>query len=500
MELNTLSVQNHDFSANTKVFIIDFDNVNSSRDLVHALTKISMLKYMSMRREAFLDKKEVSKEEFESIILFLSSYAKAKHMNSRLQNLFTIVDERNSESEFTGILQFRERLSEFVEYETELIDFDPYHEYFSVSKEELKNMAVDWVRHMLMISSSRGIMQTGLTIPSKSVACIRLDDLYAITSDYCVESEEFEDFIQPLERATTQLFGRMARADKKGNKIIRENASTYVEGDISTREKVESNKVLILFKATESKSGDRIDFFKCITLLEKIPSIKVCDEIFYCSFKIHRGNSKSLLENDPSYNLEINQEYVSRIVKTGKRDLVFEICSHLGIIDTSKMKPPSETEILGIRGETDQTKKSSEDHEKYLESLYDTHIFTEVVETVEKIMSYGFPKEYISVNWANTRSVISGLSNESLFIELDKISKDAKESEMGFFKFFEEIYYPKKVKISKSKSKINLRINLAVSRSIAVPHLKKINDTFGEKTMNAKFTEIVKKRLKKDFP
>ena len=197
---------------------------------------------------------------------------------------------------------------------------------------------------------------------------------------------------------------------------------------------------------------------------------------------------------------EINQEYVSRIVKTGKRDLVFEICSHLGIIDTSKMKPPSETEILGIRGETDQTKKSSEDHEKYLESLYDTHIFTEVVETVEKIMSYGFPKEYISVNWANTRSVISGLSNESLFIELDKISKDAKESEMGFFKFFVVFYYPKKVKISKSKSKINLRINLAVSRSIAVPHLKKINDTFGEKTMDAKFTEIVKKRLKKDFP
>lgn len=96
MELNTLSVRNHDFSANTKVFIIDFDNVNSSRDLVHALTKISMLKYMSMRREAFLDKKEVSKEEFESIILFLSSYAKAKDMNSRLQNLFTIVDERNS--------------------------------------------------------------------------------------------------------------------------------------------------------------------------------------------------------------------------------------------------------------------------------------------------------------------------------------------------------------------------------------------------------------------
>ena len=50
-------------------------------------------------------------------------------------------------------------------------------------------------------------MQTGLTIPSKSVACIRLDDLYAITSYYCVTWEEFENFLQPLERMTTQLFG-----------------------------------------------------------------------------------------------------------------------------------------------------------------------------------------------------------------------------------------------------------------------------------------------------
>ena len=173
MELNTLTLENHDFSANTKVFIVDFDNVGSSRDLVHALAKISMLKYMNMKEKAFLAKKEVSKENFESIILFLSSYAKARDMNSKLQDLFTIVDERNSESEYKGVLQFKERLKEFVEYTTELTDFGPYHEYFSVDKEKLKGMDVDWVRHMLMISSSRGIMQTGLTIPSKSVAYIR---------------------------------------------------------------------------------------------------------------------------------------------------------------------------------------------------------------------------------------------------------------------------------------------------------------------------------------
>ena len=34
MELHTLDLEHHDFSALTKVFIIDFDNVNSSRDFI----------------------------------------------------------------------------------------------------------------------------------------------------------------------------------------------------------------------------------------------------------------------------------------------------------------------------------------------------------------------------------------------------------------------------------------------------------------------------------
>jgi len=53
-----------------------------------------------LKEKVFLAKKEVSKEDFESIILFLSSYAKARDMNSKLQDLFTIVDERNRESEY----------------------------------------------------------------------------------------------------------------------------------------------------------------------------------------------------------------------------------------------------------------------------------------------------------------------------------------------------------------------------------------------------------------
>lgn len=70
MELHTLHLENHDFSALTKVFIVDFDNVNSSKDVVHALTKINMMKYVNMKQK--LD--NVSKDDFESMIMFLSSY------------------------------------------------------------------------------------------------------------------------------------------------------------------------------------------------------------------------------------------------------------------------------------------------------------------------------------------------------------------------------------------------------------------------------------------
>ena len=62
-------------------------------------------------------------------------------------------------------------------------------------------------------AKSRWFLNGGLTISSKSVACIRLDDLYAVTSDYSLITEDFENFLQPLERMTTQLFSRMARTD-----------------------------------------------------------------------------------------------------------------------------------------------------------------------------------------------------------------------------------------------------------------------------------------------
>ena len=73
MELNTLHFENHDFLANTKIFIVDFDNVNSSKDLVHTLAKVNMMKYVKLREEVFLEKNQIEKDDFESMIMFLSS-------------------------------------------------------------------------------------------------------------------------------------------------------------------------------------------------------------------------------------------------------------------------------------------------------------------------------------------------------------------------------------------------------------------------------------------
>lgn len=80
----TLHLENHEFLAGTKVFIVDFDNINSSKDLVHALAKVNMMKYAKLREEAFLEKKQIEKDNFESMIMFLSTYSKAKDMNARL--------------------------------------------------------------------------------------------------------------------------------------------------------------------------------------------------------------------------------------------------------------------------------------------------------------------------------------------------------------------------------------------------------------------------------
>ena len=65
-------------------------------------------------------------------------------MNARLNSLFTVVDEKNSEMDYTGVLQYKERLSEFVDHTTELADVEPYYKYFSTDKGKLKSVDVDW--------------------------------------------------------------------------------------------------------------------------------------------------------------------------------------------------------------------------------------------------------------------------------------------------------------------------------------------------------------------
>ena len=48
------------------------------------------------------------------------------------------------------------------------------------------------------------------------------------------------------------------------------------------------------------------------------------------------------------------------------------------------------------------------------------------------------PREYISINWVNNRLVISGLSIERLFNELDKIPEKVSLSKMEFFAFIKK--------------------------------------------------------------
>ena len=55
MVLNLLNLKNQDFEADTKVFVIEFDNISSPKDLVHYLIKINM------RKLAYFNEQNLSK-------------------------------------------------------------------------------------------------------------------------------------------------------------------------------------------------------------------------------------------------------------------------------------------------------------------------------------------------------------------------------------------------------------------------------------------------------
>jgi hypothetical protein len=427
-EFNEIILENHDFEANTKVIVVDFDNIDSSRDLIRCLIKINLIKLVSKMKED----STMSKDQFESMVIFLSSYKKAKDFNEQLSSLFTIVDERNSEESYTGPLQFEERLKDFLNHKTELVDFGPFYELFGVEKKDLESIDVTWVRHMLMLSSSRGIMQTGLSIPAKNLACWRVDDLSVVTSDYNPRTNKVESFLTALKRVMIQLFGRMAKANKEGNEIISKNAKNYVEGQVETREKVTANRVLLLFRATQSKHGERIDFFQCIELIESIPSIKVDKEILYCSFK--PSKQKTPLEIDPSYNLQQNEKYTERLKTIGKREIIYEICRHLEIINEKELISPSQ-KILKSLTTFSTTDEDSEERkiEKYSNIIYDKEIKGEIEELIEKITSNNIPRKSVTVNWANTRAVINiGSDVDKSIMAIKRIAENIKVDDIGF--------------------------------------------------------------------
>ena len=79
-----------------------------------------------------------------------------------------------------------------------------------------------------------------------------------------------------------------------------------------------------------------------------------------------------------SYFLEINQEYVKRISRIGKRDLIYEICAHLDIIDRSKVQPPSQVEVVSklpfIQQPSEKPKTENRCSDEYLELIYEKEV------------------------------------------------------------------------------------------------------------------------------
>lgn len=95
-----------------------------------------MMKVVNLNERAFSKTESIEKTDFEPVVMFLSGYNKSKEVNSRRQSLFTIINETNPEEYYKGVLQYYEQLNGFVEYETEITNFDLYYKYFSIKKHE----------------------------------------------------------------------------------------------------------------------------------------------------------------------------------------------------------------------------------------------------------------------------------------------------------------------------------------------------------------------------
>jgi hypothetical protein len=169
-------------------------------------------------------------------------------------------------------------------------------------------------------------MKIELMLSAKNLAFWRLDDLSIIDTNYNLLTDSSEPCILALKCIIKQLFGRMVKPNKSACKIMAKNSETYTRGNLKTRQRYNTTRALLLFRATKSIiGGERLDFLTCLNVLESIPSVELTKEIIYYYYK----PSKTLLERDLSYKDPSNKEYVKRIRPIGQADLVWKIYSHL---------------------------------------------------------------------------------------------------------------------------------------------------------------------------
>jgi len=249
------------------------------------------------------------------------------------------------------------------------------------------------VEDLITLTSSRGVARTGVSLKEKNVALYRFDDLKPVSVRFnpFSSNSRVEPWRKRFDSDFQQLAGRIGCLGESPPDIITTRCAILARASRCN----ESN----------SKTDDGIvTWLDCITLFEKIPSIKISKNIVFCSY-----NSKISIKDDVVY--KENELYRDRFIEINKDELVIEMLKHVNLIGSEER----------------QSKTSEEDVIKLGENL--------VLSTLNRLLKkmnedFLIKPDQIQVNiiWStNHNHFLSGLSFQPLIKKLEDIKTSFEE-------------------------------------------------------------------------
>jgi len=441
-----------------KVFIIDFESVKNLDDFLSTFAKILIAnKYLS----------SLSLTAPSNMVNFSSTYDKSRRNHELFSNLFQLVEEGNSKTITGGIFGFKERLKLLLnDTNKHSVAFDLFLKTKNIKIEKLYSMEKSQIENLIMLTSSRGVAKSGISMGNKNVGLYRFDNLQPVTIRYDPVCGTVEPWRSRFNSDFLQLSGRIACLRNA------EKPSGLQRCAILARAAKQS-------EATNEDDGV-VSWSDCMNLFAQIPSIEISREIIYCSYK-----SESSIKADSTY--KKNSLYHSRFKEVNKDSVINEILSHIQILSL-------ETQEDRIQNEND-----SQLIEKGVNIILSC--LNNLLRTIKEEYAIDEKQFKINIIWStNFTHFLSGLSKDSIIKSFQNLNKSFKEKNLPTNKYVDHIFEKwmndnfsnsvKKKKLNKQKI-----IGISVERSCYEPNKKKLQ-SFLKADQLEKVKEKIKEKIK----